>query len=332
MKTNYLLAACLCMTLAGQAQTISSKREIMERFLNGTLEKNYAPAAFFMHFGKDAKTGEAAVNSHINYFVATGMDIVKIQFEQGYGRIRIEKPEDWEQIKPLPRNFFAPTLEVIDRIVNIAGHDAMILPTIYSPFQMLVQTVGAANLMKYAKEKPEQVTRAMEIFTTALIQFAKDCKARGVDGFYTPSQGGEEKFYIVPRFFERFVKPYDLQVMKEYNQDTRCNILHICDYEGNYDDLSRFADYPGQIVNTPNIVNGKPFTLKDGERLFKRIVMGGLDRKKTIHNGTPEEVKAAVLKIKKNYKGRLIIGAECTIKPDTPMENIRTAIRTAHGK
>ena len=70
------------------------------------------------------------------------MDIVKVQFEQGYGRIRIEKPEDWDQIKPLPDDFFAPTLEVIDNIVKVAGHDAMVLPTIYSPFQMLVQTVG----------------------------------------------------------------------------------------------------------------------------------------------------------------------------------------------
>lgn len=331
MKKNLFVTACLCFALSGYAQTTLSKREVMERFLNGTLEKSYAPAAFFMHFGKEAKTGDAAVNSHIRYFVSTGMDIVKVQFEQGYGRIKIDKAEDWEQIRPLPDDFFAPTLKVIEDIVNIAGHEAIILPTIYSPFQMLVQTVGTQTVMKYAKEDPQRVTQAMEIFTNALIRFAKDCKALGADGFYTPTQGGEQKFYNVPHFFESFVKPYDLKVMNECNLGTRCNILHICDYEGTYDDLTRFADYPGQIVNTPNIVNGKHFTLKDGEKLFKRIVMGGLERKKTIHAGNPEEVKAEVLQLKRDYKGRLIVGAECTIRPDTPMENIRTAIRTAHG-
>lgn len=332
MKSKFLLAAGLCIALSGQAQTMLTKREIMEHFLNGTLEGNYAPAAFFMHFGKDAKTGTPAVNSHLRYFLSTGMDILKVQFEQGYGRIKIEKPDDWEQIKPLPDDFFAPTLAVIEDIMKVAGHEAMVLPTIYSPFQMLVQTVGAANVTKYAKEEPQRVTKAMEIFSDALIKFAKDAKSLGVDGFYTPTQGGEEKFYSVPDFFNRFVKPYDLKVMEECNKGTSCNILHICDYEGTYDDLTKFADYPGQIVNTPNIVNGNPFTLKDGEQMFNRIVMGGLERKKTIHDGTPEDVKAAVLKIKEDFNGRLVVGAECTIKPDTPIENIRSAIRTAHGK
>ena len=332
MKSKFLIAAGLCMALAAQAQTGLSKRDIMDRFLDGTLDGNYAPAAFFMHFGKDAKTGDAAVNAHLRYFLSTGMDIVKVQFEQGYGRIRIEKPEDWDQIKPLPDDFFAPTLEVIDNIVKVAGHDAMVLPTIYSPFQMLVQTVGAANVVKYAQEDPQRVTKALEIFTDALVKFAKDAKALGVDGFYTPSQGGEQKFYSVPDFFNRFVKPYDLTVMKECNDGTRCNILHICDYEGPYDDLTRFADYPGQIVNTPNVVDGKPFSLRDGKRMFNRIVMGGLERKKTIHDGTPEEVAEAVRKVKSGYTDPLVVGAECTIKPDTPIENIRAAIDTAHGK
>ena len=264
----------------------------MERFLDGTLTSDYAPAAFFMHFGKDAKVGEGVVNSHLKYFVSTGMDFVKVQFEQGYGRTKIENPEDWQKIQPLPEDFFAPTLDVIRNIVDAMGHEAMVLPTIYSPFQMLVQTVGATTLMEYAEKDPEQITRAMNIFTDALIGFSKDCNALGVDGFYTPTQGGEEKFYVVPGFFEKFVKPYDLKVMQECNKDTKCNILHICDYEGTYDDLTRYADYPGQIVNTPNVVNGQPFTLQDGEKLFKRIVMGGLDRKQTINKGTPEEVRA----------------------------------------
>ena len=87
----------------------------------------------------------------------------------------------------------------------------------------------------------------------------KACKQIGVDGFYTPTQGGEQKFYEVPNFFETFVKPYDLKVMQECNTNTKLNILHICDYEGSYDDLTRFISYPGQIVNAPIEVNGKPF-------------------------------------------------------------------------
>ena len=321
----------LCIASLAIAQTPTNKREIMQQFLNGTLDKSYVPSAFFMHFGKDAKIGEHAINAHLRYFLSTGMDFVKIQVEQGYGRIKIEKAEDWDKIRPLPNDFFAPTLNVVKGIYDIAGTDAMVLPTVYSPFQMLIQTVGAKTVVAYADKEPERIKQALEYFTDALIGYVKACKQIGVDGFYTPTQGGEQKFYEVPGFFDTFVKPYDLKVMKECNTDTKLNILHICDYEGSYDDLTRFTSYPGQIVNAPIDVNGKPFSLKDCERLFKRPVMGGLYRKGTILEGSKEQVAKEVKTLKHDLAGkRFILGADCTVLPKTPMDNIRTAIQTSH--
>lgn len=101
--------------------------------------------------------------------------------------------------------------------------------------------------MAYAQTEPERVKKALEYFTEAIIRYVIACKNIGVDGFYTPTQGGESKFYIIPGFFETFVKPYDIRVMQECNDGTLFNILHICDYEGKYDDLTRFVSYPGQI-------------------------------------------------------------------------------------
>ncbi len=62
-----------------------------------------------------------------------------------------------EQIKPLPADFFTPTLEIVKGIYDIAGANAMILPTVYSPFQMLIQSVGAKTVMAYAQTEPERV-------------------------------------------------------------------------------------------------------------------------------------------------------------------------------
>ena len=111
-----LLFTLFCFATLAQAQIPTNKREIMQQFLSGTLDEEYVPAAFFMHFGKDARIGEKAIDAHLRYFLSTGMDFVKIQFEQGYGRIRIDKSEDWEQIKPLPADFFTPTLEIVKGI------------------------------------------------------------------------------------------------------------------------------------------------------------------------------------------------------------------------
>ena len=321
----------LCITTLVQAQIPTNKREVMQQFLDGTLDKSYIPCAFFMHFGKDAKVGDNAINAHLRYFLSTGMDFVKIQFEQGYGRVRIEKAEDWDLIKPLPADFFKPTLDIVKGIYDIAGTNAMVLPTVYSPVQMLIQSVGAKTVVAYATKEPERIKRALEYFTEALIGYVKACKEIGVDGFYTPTQGGEQKFYGTADFFETFVKPYDLRVMKECNTNTKLNILHICDYEGSYDDLTRFISYPGQIVNAPIEVNGKPFSLQDCERLFKRSVMGGLYRKGTILEGTVNEVIQEVNTLKHDLIGkRFILGADCTILPKTPMDNVRAAIQTSH--
>ena len=193
--------------------------------------------------------------------------------------------------------------------------------------------IGIPNVIRWAKEDPEQVLRALRIYADALLNFARDCKEVGVDGFFTPTQGGENIYNEVPDFFERFIRPFDMEIMNECNAGTHCNILHICDWEGPYDDLSCFTSYPGQIVNAPNFVAGKPFSPTDAEKLFDRMILGGLDRKGVINKGTPEEVVAEVKKIKEGNSGRLIIGAECTVDgKTTPIENIRAAVRTAHGR
>lgn len=100
-----LLFTLFCFATLAQAQIPTNKREIMQQFLSGTLDEEYIPAAFFMHFGKDARIGEKAIDAHLRYFLSTGMDFVKIQFEQGYGRIRIDKSRRLGTNKTTPGRF-----------------------------------------------------------------------------------------------------------------------------------------------------------------------------------------------------------------------------------
>lgn len=72
-----VLFILFCFTTLVQAQIPTNKREVMQQFLSGTLDESYVPAAFFMHFGKDARTGEKAIDAHLRYFLSTGMDFVK---------------------------------------------------------------------------------------------------------------------------------------------------------------------------------------------------------------------------------------------------------------
>lgn len=146
---------------------------------------------------------------------------------------------------------------------------------------------------------PSEITGQFPIFEKALLWLVRECKAAGIEGFYTCTQGGEMKFY--------------------------------CNWEGAFDDLTRFTDYPGQIVNTPNNLNGTPFTLEDGIRLFGRPVLGGFDRKGKINTASEAEVADMARAIlDSNPKGRVMVGADCTVS-SAPLANIGAAVAAAHG-
>ena len=319
-----------CQQKAVQTTHFPTKREIMQNFLDGKAPKDYVPVVFFSHY--PAGTGQSAVYYHIRHLNRTGVDMLKIQFEQHQPNFKPQKAEDWQRIQPLSRDFYKPTVDVVKEVMDIVGQETMVIPTVYSPFQVLRMQIGIPTVIKWAKEDPEQVLRALRIYTDALLDFVRDCKALGVDGFFTPTQGGENIYHEVPDFFETFIRPFDMELMTECNKGTHCNILHICDWEGPYDDLSMFTSYPGQIVNTPNVVAGKPFTPKDADRLFHRIILGGMERKGVLVKGTPEQVRTEVERLISDKPARYILGAECTVDGKTDIQNIRAAVNAAHGK
>lgn len=336
MKKTFLLTLLLCLLAQScvlqekQKSPLTTRREIMQHFLDGKDYTNYVPTVFFMHF--PAGKGRDAVYYHVRHLNRTGVDLLKIQFEQYQPNFSPETIKDWERIQPLPSDFYAPTVDVVREVLDIVGQETMVIPTVYSAFQTLRMQIGIPAVIRWAKENPEQVLRALRIYNDALLGFVKDCKDLGVDGFFMPTQGGENIYNEVPDFFERFIRPFDMELMTECTEGTHCNILHICDWEGPYDDLSAFASYPGEIVNTPNYVGGQPFTPNDASNLFGRIVLGGLERKGVINKGTPEEVTVEVQKLLENRPRHYMLGSECTIDNRTSIENIRAAVRTAHGQ
>ncbi len=332
-----LAALALCCTVTScqdkqGAGLPTTKKEIMDAFKAGTLSQSYVPAAFFVHFDRNHKEGDAAVNAHLQYLLKTNADILKVQFEQYVERIpELDKQETWDNIAPIPEDFYRPTVEIIRKIQECAGRDIYVMPTVYSAYQVARQSLRDENIPKAAVERPEDLKRVLGYYQKALEWFVKECKAIGIEGFYMTTQGGEMKFNSIPGFFEDIIKPLDLQLMNLCQQDAKLTILHICDWEGTYDSLDKFTDYPGDIVNTPMHLNGTPFTLRDGEKLFGRPVLGGFKKEEVIIGGTPEEVAATVREvISKAPKGRLMIGADCTVSA-APIENVHSAVATAHS-
>jgi uroporphyrinogen decarboxylase len=317
---------------AGAAPPKPGKRETLLSFREGGAGPGYVPAAFFLHFDAREHFGKAAVEKHLEYFRFTGMDFVKIQYERTFPAIpEIRTPGDWKRMPRYGLDFYGPQLEVVEGLVKAAGQEALVLCTLYSPFMCAGQTVGRSVLVKHIEEDGEAVRAGLDAIAESLLGFVRECRRLGVDGFYASTQGGEKGTFRDPSLFGTYVTPYDLRLMNEIDETCRFNILHVCDYEALYADLTPVLRYPGHVVScSPRLTTGD-VGLRELGRRFGRPIMGGLDRKGIVATGTDDEIRRAATDVLKAAPDRFILGADCTVPSEARWEGLRTAIATAHA-
>lgn len=307
-----------------------NKRDALLRLIHDGSSPDTTPAAFFMHFDSAHHEGQAAVDKHLEYFRATGMDFVKVQYEQRLPPAPpFLKAEDWARTPLYSESFFAPTLRVVEGLVKAAHEEALVVMTLYSPFMLAMQLAGSVDLAQHLAENPDAVVKGFSTMTENVLTLVRGCLRAGVDGFYVSTQGGETFRFGDSDIFQRTIKPTDLAVWDEI-KGCLFNILHICDYVGGYDDLTPFLDYPGHVVNCSLTLGDRKLLPVEVAQFFGRPFMGGLERKGVIATGSAAEIRAAVGSVLADAPERFILAADCTVPSETPWENLKTAIDAAH--
>ncbi|MFN8354903.1 MAG: uroporphyrinogen decarboxylase family protein [Spirosomataceae bacterium] len=307
------------------------KRQAIFDLIQTNKKQEYVPCGFFVHFGEGYKTGDAAVNRHLEYFNAIDMDFIKVQYESEFPKIDlIKQPSDWANMPFYKKDFYEKQLYVVKELVKKGKKLAPVIVTLYSPFMSAGHSVGGELLTKHLKQDPEAVKKGLDIITESTLLFANECIKLGVDGFLAATQGGEGFRFRDPAIFANYVKPYDLVVMKRINEATPCNILHICDFVSDYDDLTPFLDYPGHIVNCSLKINSQLFSTKDIYKLFKRPVFGGMEKKGSICTSNTDLILENVKEVIQNAPEKFILGAECALPCSNNWQQIRQAVDMAH--
>lgn len=297
----------------------------------GPSADGYVPAAFFLHFDPGFHRGQAAVDRHLEYFRATGMDFVKIQYEHPFPARQITRPEDWAAIPRLGADYFAEPLQVVEGIVKAVKKEALVIVTLYSAIMHAAHTASRDLVTGHLNEDPDKTVKGLKIINESILVFVRECAKRGADGFYASTQGGEAGRFRDPAIFTRFIKPLDLAVMNEINRLCPFNILHVCDYHGLYDGLEPYRDYPGHVVNCGTRLTGGTRTPRELAALFGRPFLGGMDRHGIIVDGTREQISAEVRAVLRDAPPAFALGADCTVPSEIPIANLKTAIDTAHA-
>ena len=145
--------------------------------VSGASAPAYVPAAFFMHFDPAYHLGQAAIDKHLEYFRYTGMDFVKIQYEQPNPPAPpIRTPQDWARVPHCNEEFFDPVLQVVRGLVAAAKSEALVILTVYSPFMWAKHYVKPADLAAHLQENPEAVKKGLEIMTDNVLTLLRGCK------------------------------------------------------------------------------------------------------------------------------------------------------------
>lgn len=309
-----------------------NKRDLVLGVLDANADHSVIPAAFFLHFDPAYHRGQPAVDKHMAFFRHTGMDFVKIQYENKFPTLEfIQEPKDWLKMPSYGAEFYEGMLHVVQGLVSAAGKEALVVLTLYSPFMSAIHTTNDELLGRHIQEDPDAVCKGMEAITDSLLDFVKSCIRAGLDGFYMSTQGGEAGYLPEQSLFDRCVRPYDLALMNHINENCAFNILHVCDYRGPYADISSFRDYPGQVVNSSlELSDGSLMEPRQVSEMYGRPFMGGLERLGILASGDQAAVRKAAEEACAKLPEQAILAADCTVPSTTSWDNLKAAIDVAH--
>ena len=217
---NSLLIAAVASVSATQsvAQTANdyNKRELLWQVLDQSRANDYVPVFFNIHF-KD-KTGQKAVQSHIDWYKTTHVDFVNVKYEYFPEIQAVNSPKDWKNIKSFAPETWEEQLNVIRQLKHELGNEALIIPTVFSPLRVLIQTAGSQlssdregrrHFVELIKQDPKAIKPALDAVTKSLVYYIREARKAGADGFYISSQGDDlEEFG--GEVFNSIIKPYSI--------------------------------------------------------------------------------------------------------------------------
>ncbi len=305
-----------------------NKIERLKAAINGELPDK-VPAGFWFHFPSSYGVKEL-IDGHIELYKHTDMDIIKVMYEFGYSLTeQVSKPSDWYKIKPEGKTstYYKKQKDVIKGIVDKVQGDVMVFTTMFGPFKSAVMAYGDDLVMAHSKEDPEAVAAGVNTIAEALVEWAEGYLEAGADGIYYSAQFAELGRFTYDEW-SKLVRPSDLKVLNVADKkEDKYNILHICG-EPEYKfktHVDRFYDYSGDIVNWAVYDNN--YELERGRDLFKRTILGGLDNRGVIINGTFDEITDEVHNVIRKFGKRgLMIGADCTLPGDIDPDRIKVAV------
>ncbi|WP_273714879.1 uroporphyrinogen decarboxylase family protein [Leuconostoc mesenteroides] len=314
------------------------------------------PVSFWRHFAND-ETVDALENptiatinmqGHKEYVDDLRPDFVKLMSD-GYFNVPFDNVTDPKNIDNLSKiqeiqdddPWLTEQVKLVQEQKKVIGQRRGFY-NIFSPVTILkwalydaeseLPAKGDERLTELFIQYPEEIKHILNVLAKNIIKQVKAVVVDGgADGVYYSTQELQSSKYT-KELFDGIQKNVDLSVIDVIKSVSDISILHIRGFSGTSNHLEWFIDYDLPIVNWAVTVEG--VSLQQGQQIFKdKVVLGGFGNTTddVLYNGSKDEIEAAVQGLLSNVdKKRVIIGADCTVPRDIPVDHLKWAIAAVH--
>jgi MtaA/CmuA family methyltransferase len=182
---------------------------------------------------------------------------------------------------------------------------------------------GINRLMTDFYDDPAFVRDLFESCVAMGLEFGRAQVEAGADLI---GVGDAAASLVGPQIYEEFVRPYEQKLIDGLHAMGARVRLHIC---GNIRRILPGVSSLGcDMVDIDSMV---PLDQARREIGAKAVLAGNLDPVKTLRNGSPETIMAAIAECHRQAGPRYIVGAGCEVPRDTPEANVLALTKYARS-
>ena len=182
---------------------------------------------------------------------------------------------------------------------------------------------GINTLMLDFYDDPGFVRELFDFVLELALQFSRAQVEAGAD---LMGVGDPAASLVGPRIYQEFVWPYQARLVAGLHAMGARVRLHIC---GNTRPVLEAMGRLGcEIVDLDSVVSLAEARRKMGP---KQVLLGNIDPVRTLRDGSPDSVRAAMAECHCQAGAAYILGAGCEVPPGTPPENLRAMAEYARG-
>lgn len=313
-----------------------TKRERVAAVFQGK-ETDYTPVCFWKHVPRELWGEEAFIREQVDFYRKTDVDFVKLSADGYFGwpdpiLNGIDSAKELYRMKPFEEGhpFIRGQIERTRKIVSELENECCSLYLIFCPLSYLRLEIGYPRMMEFMREDPEAVMYACGQIADSVKHLADGLiNEAHCDGIFYSVQNAEKTRFTYEEY-RKWVSPSDQEVLNYINTLSPMNALHCCAWEEIGNRLEVWSDYKTPVVSWSRFIDG--MDVKEAKQFFGRTVWGGFDNRpgSLLYTGTREEIQKEVRRLIGESGGRgYILGADCSLHDELPLERIRWVAEAA---